>query len=239
MEKILVMFSQFSLLLFSTWSFYFARVESAFSNNKKSYGGQSHVLPLILITNLYSKFRRVFCPDSWDIRYTCTGSLSDDGIFPSQRYFRPNFTPFDGKLRACHLDKWSWTTAGWQWFQTGCLNSYQASQDDWIGHSVAQYCQVSDRILPSSDLPSSVTITLSRGNWSQPAPAPLSCLLLESNSARREGETACRYLTESCNLHKGEGIQMVTKVSLFISTTETEQKTSEQKRSRYCVAAPQ
>ena len=29
---------------------------------------------------------------------------------------------------------------------------------------------------------------------------------------------------------------MVTKVSLFISTTETEQKTSEQKRSRYCVA---
>ena len=30
---------------------------------------------------------------------------------------------------------------------------------------------------------------------------------------------------------------MVTKVSLFISTTETEQKTSEQKHSRYCVAA--
>ena len=32
---------------------------------------------------------------------------------------------------------------------------------------------------------------------------------------------------------------MVTKVSLFISTTETEQKTSEQKGSRYCVPAGQ
>ena len=67
MEKILVMFS---LLLFSTWSFYFVRLKSAFSNNKKPYRGQSRVLPLILITNLYSKFQRVFCPDSLDVRYT-------------------------------------------------------------------------------------------------------------------------------------------------------------------------
>ena len=96
MEKILVMFSQFSLLLFSAWSSYFARLESAFSNNKKPYGGQSRVLPLILITNLYSKFRRVFCPDSWDIRYTYTlhYMLSGDGIFPTRSYFRQNVSPF-------------------------------------------------------------------------------------------------------------------------------------------------
>ena len=95
MEKILVMFS---LLLFSTWSFYFVRLKSAFSNNKKPYRGQSRVLPLILITNLYSKFQRVFCPDSLDVRYTHR--------HPVRKSFRPrcSWTLHSSLLRS--LSSW-------------------------------------------------------------------------------------------------------------------------------------
>ena len=193
MEKILVMFSQFSLLLFSAWSFYFARVESAFSDNKKPYGGQSRVLLLILITNLYSKFRRVFCPDSWDIRYTYTCSLMMESFQPQPWAIFARILPpsLPGKLWVCHLDKWHRVTMTSEWmfkFWSGFPG------DDWTGHSVAN-CEVSSSSRGCEDPPwvwfsiicYNNNITLSRGNQSQPA--WLSCLLSELNSARRERET--------------------------------------------------
>ena len=209
MEKILVMFS---LLLFSTWSFYFVRLKSAFSNNKKPYRGQSRVLPLILITNLYSKFQRVFCPDSLDVRYTHR--------HPVWKSFRPrcSWTLHSSLLRS--LSSWQMGVARRGVTMTVKWMLKFLSDRRLLASTTVStlYSWLADWILPVSDSPSSVTAHY-HGETS--ARTAAESLLLELNLAWRLRETLTLSNRVMQSPYKGEGIQMVTKVSLWISTTET------------------
>ena len=80
------------------------------------------------------------------------------------------------------------------------------------------YSWLADWILPVSDSPSSVTAHY-HGETS--ARTAVESLLLELNLAWRLRETLTLSNRVMQSPYKGEGIQMVTKVSLWISTTET------------------